>query len=133
MPMRSEGLCPTPQVPHNHLFSYFHQQPNYWSFKVSVRCFCCHGNCMCPLPASLHMLGTGVCICTGPQVFAMGLGPWAVAAASGTWAHLPGLGTQSGSLGHLCWRCGLQMLCPQVSAAPRGISEQEGCLRFLQL
>lgn len=22
--------------PHNHVFSYFHQQPNYWSFKVSA-------------------------------------------------------------------------------------------------
>lgn len=43
--------CPTPlAAPYNHLFSYFHQQPNYWSFKVSARCFCLCDNCMsCPL------------------------------------------------------------------------------------
>lgn len=44
------SLLPAP--PHNHLFSYFHQQPNYWSFKVSVWCFCVRDNRMCsPAPA----------------------------------------------------------------------------------
>lgn len=59
-------LSPCPYAllpaPRNHLFSYFHQQPNYWSFKVSVWCFCFRGNCMCfpalPLPA--HALHRGV-------------------------------------------------------------------------
>lgn len=65
--LSTDSLRPVPvplpgSPPCNHLFSYSHQQPNYWSFKVSARCFCLCDDCMScpplpPLPCTRFALG----------------------------------------------------------------------------
>lgn len=119
--------CPSSlAAPYNHLFSYFHQQPNYWSFKVSARCFCLCDNCMsCPPPppaSALHMLLTGVCDCTGPLLcgrWAWGCRLWLLlgGGGGGEWVCLPGACGSRVGISPLHPRFGLE-IATQVPSIP---------------
>lgn len=111
-------------APYNHLFSYFHQQPNYWSFKVSARCFCLCDDCMSclphPHPRLAHASHWGVRLHGPPPLRAVGLGLPVMAAAWGAgreWVCLLGAcGYRVGILPLHC-RLGLE-IGTQVPSTP---------------
>ena len=105
------SLLPAP--PHNHLFSYFHQQPNYWSFKVSAWCFCVRDNRMCsPAPAPPRTCFAQGCASARDRlVWVVGLGTagW-VCCFERAWVRLPGacgssVGVCATPAGDLGWGC----------------------------
>lgn len=119
--------CPSSlAAPYNHLFSYFHQQPNYWSFKVSARCFCLCDDCMScpphPHPRLAHASHWGVRLHGPPPLrarWAWGCRLWLLlgGGAGREWVCLPG--ACGSRVGILPLHCGLGLETgTQVPSAP---------------